>query len=128
MDKELDQFFEDYDLEGAEDEEEYQRQARIVTEQFEEKLERVGKKLRFAQDLVALFRYFMSADVSWQRKSVIVAALVYFISPIDAIPDFAPILGYLDDFGVILAVTKFMADELKPYYPNVEAPHGGNGR
>jgi uncharacterized membrane protein YkvA (DUF1232 family) len=42
--------------------------------------------------------------------------LVYFISPIDAIPDIAPLVGYLDDLGVITAVIKFLGSELIPYY------------
>jgi uncharacterized membrane protein YkvA (DUF1232 family) len=116
MDKELNQFFEEYDISGEEDEDAYRRQARQVNERFEEKLDRVGGKLRFAQDLVALFRYFMDAGVAWQRKTIVVAALLYFILPIDAIPDLLPLVGYLDDLGVILAVTKFMSVELAPYY------------
>lgn len=116
MDKELDQLFEDFDISGAEDETIYRRQAHQVNDQFEAKLERMGKKMRFAQDLIALFRYFMDANVAWQRKTIVVAALLYFISPIDAIPDLAPFVGYLDDFGVILAVTKYMSNELAPYY------------
>lgn len=36
-------------------------------------------------------------------KTVIVAALGYFISPIDAIPDITPIIGYADDLGVLAA-------------------------
>lgn len=122
MDKELDQLFEDFDITGKEDEDIYRRQSRQVGEQFEEKLERVGEKLRFAQDLLALFRYFMDGGVPWQRKTVVVAALLYFISPLDAIPDLAPLIGYLDDFGVIIAVTKFMSAELAPYYAAQEEP------
>jgi uncharacterized membrane protein YkvA (DUF1232 family) len=58
----------------------------------------------------------MDSVVPWQRKTIVVAALLYFISPIDSIPDFAPFVGYLDDLGVIMAVTKFMSNELAPYY------------
>ena len=119
MDKELDELFEDYELGAETDEERYEAQARMVRENFESKMERVGGKLRFAQDLIALWRYFLDSDVPWLRKAVVVGALVYFISPIDTIPDFAPIVGYLDDFGVIVAVTKYMSDELKQYYPAV---------
>ena len=43
-------------------------------------------------------------------------ALIYFISPIDAIPDLAPLLGYMDDLGVIAAVLKFLGHELMQYY------------
>jgi uncharacterized membrane protein YkvA (DUF1232 family) len=125
MDKELDNFFEEWDINEAKDERAFREQAGKVGEQFEEKLERVGQKLRFAQDLIALFRYFMDAGIPWQRKTVVVAALLYFISPLDAIPDLAPLIGYLDDFGVIIAVTKFMSAELAPYYQSpaeAEAP------
>ena len=36
-------------------------------------------------------------------KTVIVGALTYFISPLDAIPDILPGLGYTDDLGLLLA-------------------------
>ncbi|MCB2204853.1 DUF1232 domain-containing protein [bacterium] len=125
MDKELKDYFEGYDISGEQDEEVYRHQSKQVGEQFEEKLERVGHKLRFAQDLIALFRYFSDAAVPWQKKTIVVGALLYFISPLDAIPDFAPLAGYLDDLGVILAVTKFMSAELAPYYqmPSEPAQH-----
>jgi uncharacterized membrane protein YkvA (DUF1232 family) len=117
MDKQLDVMFERYGNGGDLDEEHYQEQARMIGEGFEKKMAAVGEKLRFAQDLLALYRYFMDARVAWQRKAVVVAAIVYFISPLDAIPDLAPFVGYLDDFGVIMAVTKYLSTELEPYYP-----------
>lgn len=117
MDKELDEMFEGYDLGGDTGEERYERQARVVGERFEEKMGQAGKSLRFAQDAIALFRYFRDALVPWQKKVVVVAALLYFILPLDAIPDLVPVLGYLDDFGVIAATTKFLSDQLAPYYP-----------
>lgn len=36
-------------------------------------------------------------------KATIYGALAYFISPIDAIPDAVPVVGYSDDLGVLLA-------------------------
>lgn len=118
MDTNLKNIFNEFDI--AEDEpteERYQKKATYVTGHFENKMETVGKKLRFAQDLIALFRYFLDPDVQWYRKFIIVSALIYFISPVDAIPDIAPLFGYLDDFGVIAAVVKFMGRELQAYYP-----------
>lgn len=80
------------------------------------KLERVGKKISFAKDILALFNYMRDPFVSWHRKAIVVAALIYFISPIDAIPDIAPLIGYLDDLGVITALMKYLGSELIPYY------------
>lgn len=88
----------------------------FIKERLWEKVERVGSKIRFVNEVKALFRYLTSRIVPWYRKSIVIAALIYFISPIDAIPDLAPLIGYLDDLGVIMAVTKFLGRELIPYY------------
>ncbi len=87
-----------------------------VEERLWNKLEKFGRKLSFASDIMALYKYLIDTSVSWHRKAIILGALVYFIVPIDAIPDLAPLVGYLDDLGVITAVLKFMGSEIIPYY------------
>ncbi|MFZ0453690.1 MAG: YkvA family protein [Ignavibacteriaceae bacterium] len=89
---------------------------KYIEENLWEKLERVGKKISFAKDILALVNYMRDPYVSWHRKAIVAAALVYFISPIDAVPDIAPLIGYLDDLGVITALLKFLGHELIPYY------------
>ena len=101
---------------GGESEEKTREKIDYVEENLWEKLERVGKKISFAKDILALVKYMRDPLVSWHRKASVVAALIYFISPIDTIPDFAPLVGYLDDLGVITAVLKFLGHELIPYY------------
>ncbi len=95
---------------------EYEPKAEYVAENLWYKLEKVGKKISFAKDIMALFSYMQDSFVSWHRKAIVIAALIYFISPIDAIPDVAPLFGYLDDLGVITALLKFLGSELIPYY------------
>ncbi|MCU7491482.1 MAG: YkvA family protein [Bacteroidota bacterium] len=97
-------------------EEEYRKGEEFVSEELWTKLEKVGKRISFTRDIKALFRYMRDPYVSWHRKAIVVGALIYFISPIDAIPDLAPLIGYLDDLGVITAVLKFLGSELIPYY------------
>ena len=105
---------------GGKSEEEIKEQNEIKTEYIEEnlwyKLEKIGKKISFAKDVVALYRYMTSSLVSWHRKAIVIAGLIYFISPIDTIPDIAPLIGYLDDLGVITALLKFLGSELIPFY------------
>ncbi len=55
--------------------------------------------------------YFASKDprTPWYAKAVIACVVGYALSPIDLIPDFIPVLGYLDDLllipaGILLAV------------------------
>jgi uncharacterized membrane protein YkvA (DUF1232 family) len=50
-------------------------------------------------------------DVSPPNLLVIVAALIYFVSPFDLIPDSVPILGHIDDAMVLrLALESVQAD------------------
>jgi uncharacterized membrane protein YkvA (DUF1232 family) len=87
-----------------------------VEENLWTKLERTGKKISFAKDIGALFNYMRDSYIPWYRKAIVVAALVYFILPVDAVPDLAPLVGYLDDLGVITATLKYLGSELTPYY------------
>ncbi len=48
-------------------------------------------------------------QVPWQAKLVAAIVVAYALSPIDLIPDFIPVLGYLDDLillplGILLAI------------------------
>jgi uncharacterized membrane protein YkvA (DUF1232 family) len=97
-------------------EEDYREKTNYIEENLWSKIERIGKKISFAKDIMALYSYMKDPFVSWHRKAIVVMGLVYFISPIDTIPDIAPLIGYLDDLGVVAAVVKFLGSELIPYY------------
>lgn len=97
-------------------EEDFKERAGFVEENLWSKVQRVGKKISFAKDIKALYAYMKDPDISWHRKAIVVMGLIYFISPIDTIPDIAPFIGYLDDLGVITALVKFLGSELVPYY------------
>jgi uncharacterized membrane protein YkvA (DUF1232 family) len=51
----------------------------------------------------ALALYFAARDprVPWVAKILALAVTAYAFSPIDLIPDFVPILGYLDDLLIV---------------------------
>lgn len=99
-------------------EEEVQEKIDFVDENLWGKLEKSGRKISFAKDILALYRYMKDPFVKWYRKAIVVAALVYFIVPIDTIPDITPLFGYLDDLGVITALLKYLGNELMNYYPS----------
>lgn len=97
-------------------EEDYRDRTNYVDENLWSKVERIGKKISFVKDIKALYSYMKDPFVSWHRKAIVVMGLIYFISPIDTIPDIAPLIGYLDDLGVVTAIIKFLGSELVPYY------------
>lgn len=55
----------------------------------------------------ALIRYFRDREASILGKLFVLAAVVYVISPIDAIPD-VPVIGWLDDMGVMTLAVGWM--------------------
>ncbi|MEX2116863.1 MAG: YkvA family protein [Bacteroidota bacterium] len=96
-------------------EEEYKREAERIADQFEAKVKTANKGLRFTSDLITLFLYMTDPEIHWGKKTIVVAALLYFIVPLDAIPDFTPIAGYLDDIGVVSAAIKYLGSQLDRY-------------
>ncbi|HEY3371456.1 MAG TPA: YkvA family protein [Prolixibacteraceae bacterium] len=62
-----------------------------------------------------LLQYLMKSDeVSLTTKLIISAGLGYFILPFDFIPDFAPLIGFADDLGVMLLILRKMAVNITP--------------
>lgn len=53
--------------------------------------------------------------MDFTSKTLVIAGLLYFISPIDLIPDYIPILGYIDDAFVISIVLNSLAGEIERY-------------
>jgi uncharacterized membrane protein YkvA (DUF1232 family) len=98
-------------------EEDVPEKIEYVDENLWPKLEKSGKRISFAKDILALYKYMKDPLVKWYRKAIVVAGLIYFIVPIDAIPDMTPFFGYLDDLGVITALLKYLGSELMSYYP-----------
>jgi uncharacterized membrane protein YkvA (DUF1232 family) len=64
----------------------------------------------------ALTLYFclIDSDTPVWAKTVIVSALGYFIVPIDAIPDLAPVVGYSDDLGALASALAIVVAHVKP--------------
>jgi len=61
------------------------------------------------RDIVALWLVARDTRVPWHAKAVAGAVAAYALSPVDLIPDFIPVLGYLDDLlivplGIMLAI------------------------
>ena len=68
------------------------------------------QSLGFGRKLV---RYVRDPGVSLWRKLAGVGALAYLVMPLDAIPDVMPIVGWLDDLGVLSAAAWFIVREVK---------------
>lgn len=69
-------------------------------EKIKSVLKWAGKELIYKA--LQLYYVMMEPNCPVTVKGGIIAALGYFISPLDVIPDFIPFVGFTDDWGVIL--------------------------
>jgi uncharacterized membrane protein YkvA (DUF1232 family)/DNA-binding Xre family transcriptional regulator len=80
-----------------------------ILKTFEEKLQKVGSIGPFIDHLKDMFSKFNSVQGTPFELALIGGALLYFISPVDAIPDFIFPIGYLDDALVVKIVLDMLA-------------------
>lgn len=66
------------------------------------KLKDRAKKLK--TDIPAVFLALKEKKTPWHAKVIAAIVVVYALSPIDLIPDFIPVLGYLDDIVILPAL------------------------
>ena len=83
---------------------------------FAEKISRIAKRAGAKLVYAALILYYtlQSDKVSKKDKAIIIGALGYMISPLDAIPDAIPIAGLTDDLAVLLYVLKKVWVDIDP--------------
>lgn len=56
---------------------------------------------RLKQDVVAVALAMRDPRVPWHARALGVCVVAYALSPIDLIPDFIPVIGYLDDLVLV---------------------------
>ena len=91
----------------------------VVRDAFHKLSEHRKEIGRISADLPVLLRLARAwASGDYRRipvKSVVmvVAAVLYFLNPLDLIPDFLPVIGYLDDAAVVGYVLRTLQQELE---------------
>jgi len=90
-------------------------------EAIKSKFENKGKLQRYIDDAQLLFNLLRDyangnyREVPFNVVAAIGGALLYVLSPIDLIPDFIPIIGYLDDAAVIAFCLNLIEKDLISY-------------
>ena len=107
MDKREQEGFNDARRSAKEYAKDKEKTAHLLREAFEKAKKNRGALSKIWDDLMALFRLLKAwrtgeyTEVPWQTILFAIAAVIYFVNPFDAMPDFLPAVGYLDDITVI---------------------------
>lgn len=64
-------------------------------------------------EIYVLYLAYKDPRVSWYKKVFLILIIAYAINPLDLIPDFIPILGYLDDL-IIISLGIYLASKMIP--------------
>jgi len=89
--------------------------------EIEEKFKGKGPLGKFFADIKLLFSLVNDytkgnyREIPWWSIAAVVTALLYVLSPIDAIPDFIPVIGYIDDALVVGACLALIDNDLQNY-------------
>ena len=92
-------------------EEAWHKISTVPHEQFQEKWDFLKAMIR----CIKAYATGQYKDIPWSSLVTIVAAVLYFVSPIDAIADFIPVVGYLDDAFVIGQALKMVRKDMEEF-------------
>ena len=77
-----------------------------------------GDKLRYIPDMILLVRSYILkqyTDIAFEHILMILAGLLYFLSPVDVLPDAIPLVGLIDDIAVIAFLITACQEDLDRY-------------
>lgn len=111
-----------YLREGAEEIEDADvEEALNERERIEEKINDSGALMKYLRITKYMFlmlndyRKGIYKDVPWMTISTLVFTLLYILNPLDLIPDFIPVIGYLDDVTVFALGLNLIQKDLRRY-------------
>lgn len=95
------------------DEETQERQEEKVREKFWPTLRKAFRQIPFSRDLVASFYCATDRETPLRVRGILLAALGYFVLPLDAIPDMFAIIGFTDDIAVLTTAIALISGHIK---------------
>ncbi|MBZ9651971.1 YkvA family protein [Psychroflexus montanilacus] len=76
---------------------------------------------KYKQKIILMFQFLKDVkqkkypETPWKTLAAMIFTVLYIINPLDLIPDFIPIIGYIDDLAVFGFVLKLINKDLESY-------------
>ena len=85
-----------------------------VREKFWRTAKKAARQIPFMDEVVAAYYCAMDRDTPLRAKGILLAALGYFVLPVDFVPDFIFGLGFTDDLAVLTAAITAVSAHITP--------------
>ncbi len=89
---------------------------KLHTINFEDsKISRLGVNLRVIIRLIRAYANGSYRELPWKSLVALVSGVIYFLMPVDLLPDFIPFTGFLDDFTVIMLLSGVFQQDIEDF-------------
>lgn len=96
--------------------EEQARQEERVRASFFHTVRRALRSVPFMEDVVAAYYCALDPQTPAASRGILLAALAYFVLPMDVVPDFILGLGFTDDIAVLWAAFRAVRQNIRPQH------------
>jgi len=95
-----------------------QKEIDRVSRELLPKAARVARHIPFAEDATAAYFAAIDPDVPATSRAMMWGPLLYFVLPIDAVPDIIVGAGFVDDAALVALMLKVVSSAIKPLHRN----------
>ena len=95
------------------DEKTQEKQEAKVRSRFWPTFKKAARQIPFSRDLVAAYYCATDRETPFRVRGILLAALGYFVLPIDVVPDILAVVGFTDDIAVLTAVLAAIRPHIK---------------
>lgn len=101
----------DIEILGPEDAE---AKAESVRARFWPTVKKALRRIPFIEEVVAAYYAMLDPGTPTRARLTLIAALAYFVAPLDFVPDILLGIGFLDDASVLAAAIAAVSGSIKP--------------
>ena len=95
------------------EESEQERREKRVKRRFWPTFRRAARQIPFSRELVAAYYCAIDPKTPTRTRGILLAALAYFVLPLDFLPDFLAVVGFSDDVAVLTAAFAAISGQIK---------------
>jgi len=85
-----------------------------VRERFWRTVKQAARQVPFMEDVVAAYFCAFDLETPHRVRGILLAALAYFVLPLDSLPDFLALVGFTDDVAILAAALAAIRTHITP--------------